>query len=46
MRWLRSIRLQAVALAVILITLPVLIFAVLGNAEDERRLLIITLYKL
>jgi two-component system sensor histidine kinase ChvG len=41
MRWLRSVRLQAFALAVILITLPVLIFAVLGNAEEERRLLII-----
>jgi two-component system sensor histidine kinase ChvG len=39
-RWLRSIRVQAVALAVILIALPILIFAVLGNAEAERRLLI------
>src|SRR5271166_3564982 len=40
-RWLRSIRLQAVALAVILIALPVLIFTVLGNADAERRLLIL-----
>jgi two-component system sensor histidine kinase ChvG len=41
MRWLRSIRLQAFALAVILIALPMLIFMVLGNAEEERRLLIL-----
>ena len=40
-RWLRSIRLQAVALAVILIALPALIFTVLGNADVERRLLIL-----
>ena len=40
LRWLRSIRVQAFALLVILIVLPVLIFAVLGNAEAERRLLI------
>jgi two-component system, OmpR family, sensor histidine kinase ChvG len=38
-RWLRSIRLQAAALVLILIALPILIFAVLGNAEAERRLL-------
>ena len=38
---MRSIRLQAFALAVILIALPVLIFTVLGNAEEERRLLIL-----
>ena len=40
MRWLRSIRVQAFALAAILIVLPILIFGVLGNAESERRLLI------
>lgn len=40
-RWLRSIRLQAFALAVILIALPLLIFTVLSNAEVERRLLIL-----
>ena len=40
LRWLRSIRVQAFALLVILIVLPALIFAVLGNAEAERRLLI------
>ena len=40
MRWLRSVRVQALALAVILIALPILIFTVLGNAEAERRLLI------
>jgi two-component system, OmpR family, sensor histidine kinase ChvG len=40
-RWLRSIRLQAVALAVILLALPGLIFTVLANAEVERRLLIL-----
>ncbi|HLJ06051.1 MAG TPA: HAMP domain-containing sensor histidine kinase [Acetobacteraceae bacterium] len=40
LRWLRSIRVQAFALLLILIVLPVLIFAVLGNAEAERRLLI------
>jgi two-component system sensor histidine kinase ChvG len=39
-RWLRSIRVQACALLIILIALPVLIFTVLGNAEAERRLLI------
>jgi two-component system sensor histidine kinase ChvG len=40
LRWVRSIRVQASALLVILIVLPALIFAVLGNAEAERRLLI------
>jgi two-component system sensor histidine kinase ChvG len=40
-RWLRSIRLQAFALAIILIALPVLIYTVLGNAEAERRRLIL-----
>ena len=40
MRWLRSVRLQALALAIILIALPILIFAVLGNAESDRRQLI------
>ena len=40
MRWLRSIRVQACALLVILVALPLLIFTVLGNAEAERRLLI------
>ena len=39
-RWLRSIRVQACALLLILIALPALIFAVLGHAEAERRLLI------
>jgi two-component system sensor histidine kinase ChvG len=41
-RWLRSIRLQAVALAVILVALPALIFAVLGNADTERRHLVLS----
>ena len=41
MRWLRSIRVQAFTLAVILIALPALIFAILGNADAERRLLIL-----
>jgi len=40
LRWLRSIRVQAFALAVILIALPALVFSVLGNAEAERRLLV------
>ncbi len=40
MRWLRSVFLQVFALTVILIALPILIFAVLGNAETERDQLI------
>ena len=40
LRWLRSIRVQACALVMILIVLPVLVFTVLGHAEAERRLLI------
>src|SRR5258708_2389784 len=40
MRWLRSVFLQAFALTVILIALPILVFAVLGNAEAERSQLI------
>ncbi len=41
-RWLRSVRVQGVALAVILIVLPALIFAVLANADAERRQLILS----
>jgi two-component system sensor histidine kinase ChvG len=40
-RWLRSIRAQASVLAIILIALPLLMFAVLGNADEERRRLIL-----
>jgi two-component system sensor histidine kinase ChvG len=40
MRWLRSVFLQAFALTVILIALPILVFTVLGNAEAERSQLI------
>lgn len=40
-RWLRSIRVQAYVLAVILIALPLLIFTVLGNADAERHRLIL-----
>ena len=40
-RWLRSIRVQAFALAVVLIVLPMLMFAILGNADAERRALIL-----
>jgi two-component system sensor histidine kinase ChvG len=40
-RWLRSVRVQGCGLAVILIVLPALIFAVLANADAERRQLIL-----
>lgn len=39
--WLRSVRVQGFVLAVILIVLPVLMFAVLANADAERRQLIL-----
>jgi two-component system sensor histidine kinase ChvG len=39
--WLRSVRVQGFVLGVILILLPVLIFAVLANADAERRQLIL-----
>lgn len=39
--WLRSIRVQAFVLAVILIALPLLILTVLGNADAERHVLIL-----
>src|SRR5215470_13413319 len=41
MRWLRSIRVQACALALILVALPILIYTVLGDADAERRLLVL-----
>lgn len=40
MRWLKSVRVQALGLLLILVILPALIFTVLGNAEAERRLLV------
>ncbi len=39
--WLRSIRVQACALAAILIALPLLIVTVLGKADAERRMLML-----
>ena len=41
LRGLRSVRVQGLLLAVILIVLPVLVSAVLSNADRERRLLIL-----
>lgn len=40
-RWLRSIRVQGLALAAILIVLPILIFGILGRADTDRRQLIV-----
>ncbi len=40
-RWYRSIRVQGAALAVVLIVLPMLILSVLGQADAERRALVL-----
>jgi hypothetical protein len=39
MSWWRSVRLQGVALLAVLLVLPVLVLAVLGEADGERRAL-------
>lgn len=40
-RWLRSVRVQGVVLAAILIALPVLIIGILGRADADRRMLVL-----
>ena len=40
-RWYRSIRLQGLALAVVLIALPAVVYSVLAQADRERRLLVL-----
>lgn len=40
MRWWRSVRVQGVALLAVLVALPLLVAAVLGEADDERRRLV------
>ncbi len=41
MRWWRSLRVQAVALLAVLLALPLLVLGVLGDADDERRALLL-----
>jgi two-component system sensor histidine kinase ChvG len=41
MGWWRSVRLQALALVAVLLVLPVLVLAVLGQADEERRALVL-----
>jgi two-component system sensor histidine kinase ChvG len=41
LRWYRSIRVQCVALAAVLVVLPALMFSVLAQADAERRLLVL-----
>lgn len=40
-RWLRSVRMQGLLLSMILLTLPVLIFATLDAADEDRRQLVL-----
>jgi two-component system sensor histidine kinase ChvG len=40
-RWLRSVRVQGLALAAILIALPIVVFGILGRADTDRRQLIV-----
>ncbi len=40
-RWWRSVRLQMAALLAVLVALPVLVLAVLGEADGERRALVL-----
>ncbi len=41
MRWWRSLRVQVLALLAVLVALPLLVLAVLGEADDERRALLL-----